>query len=676
MTDLYYHLLNWRIDVVALALCVALVAWLCVKRTARYREALRLPVWLWLAAAALIAAAALAAEWIQRERTDELVNIFSGFGPTYAKELQIQGHSSITLETPPDDPIYLQLIAAERAWLEANPLIADVYTFRQDATGRLRLIVDSETDYDRNGRIAGEREKRTPIGEVYAEATKKFYRALKGSRVFESDITADRWGVWVSSFTPIYDDKGRVEAAVGIDYPATTWISTIAAARGPALVASFILITVVLVTATSVTLLGAEVAERRAAQSRLEAARESALMASAAKSEFIAVTSHEVRTPLTAIMGFAEMLAETPLDDQQRRYVETINTAGQSLVALVNDILDFTKIENGKIDLVSLPWSPALLVHEVIDLMAPRAAAKGLLLNFDRKLAGKLQLVGDANRVRQVLLNLLANAVKFTHVGSVTVHAAWTPAPSAPDRGSLLLRVTDTGPGIPPEKLPRLFQVFSQIDPSPAAQQAGSGLGLAICKRLTELMGGQITVASTPGEGSSFTVTLDCASVVPETPAQAEANAAESPDTAPIAVNAHALVIDDNRLNRELMKLILRGQGLEVDLAPNGAEGLGLAVLTDYDVIFMDIDMPGVDGYKTTEQIRALEPAGRRVPIIAVTALTAKGTRELCLRAGMDDYLTKPVYLPALRSALSGALPSHKLKGRNGTRPPLAVLPA
>jgi hypothetical protein len=670
----FYHLFTWRLDLVALVVCVALVAWLCTARVARQRAGLRLPRWLWLAIAALLVAAGLTAEWVQRERTDELVTVFAGFGPTYAKELQIQGHATVTLDTPPDDPIYLQLIAAERGWLEANPLIADVYTFRQDSAGKLRLIVDSETDYDRNGRIEGEREKRTAIGEVYPEATEKFYRALKGSREFESDITSDRWGVWVSSFTPIYDDKGRVEAAVGIDYPASTWISAIAAVRGLTLLAAFILITIVLSTATSVTLLNAEIEERRAAQARLEAARESALTASAAKSEFLAVTSHEVRTPLTAIMGFAEMLAETPLDEQQRRYVDTINTAGQRLVTLINDILDFTKIENGKIELIALPWSPALVIHEVMDLMAPRADAKGLTLHFDHKLANDLQLVGDANRVRQVLLNLLMNAVKFTALGSVTVHAAWTPAANEAHRGRLLLRVSDTGPGIPAEKIPLLFQVFSQVDTSAAAQQSGSGLGLAICKRLTELMGGEISVTSTPGAGTTFSVTLDCPSVVPETPAEAGLHAAESPDTAPIAVNAHALVIDDNRLNRELLKLILSGQGLAVDLAPSGVEGLGLALLSDYDVIFMDIDMPGVDGYKTTEQIRAIEPAGRHVPIIAVTGLTAKGTRELCHRAGMDDYLTKPVYLPALRSALTGILPPEKLVAKAGTRHGAAVL--
>lgn len=443
--------------------------------------------------------------------------------------------------------------------------------------------------------------------------------------------------------------------------------------RGITLFVGLILVAIVLVFATAVTLLNAEVAERRSAQSRLESARESALNASAAKSEFLAVTSQEVRTPLTAIMGFAEMLTETPLDDQQRRYVDTINTAGQRLIAHVNDLLDFTKIETGKIELVALPWSPALLIHEVMDLMAPRAEAKGLTLHFDHKLANDLQLLGDSNRVRQVLLNLLMNAVKFTQQGSVTVHAAWTPAAGNAQRGRLLLRVADTGPGIPTEKLPLLFQVFSQVDTSAAAQQSGSGLGLAICKRLVELMGGEISVTSTPGAGSTFSVTLDCPSVVPETRAEAELHAAESPDTAPIAVHAQALVIDDNCLNRELLKIILRGQGLEVDLAPSGVEGLGLAVLTDYDVIFMDIDMPGVDGYKTTEQIRAIKSAGRRGPIIAVTGLTAKGTRELCLRAGMDDYLTKPVYLPALRSALASALPPHKLTAHSGSRAPIAV---
>ena len=660
---LLYRFLHWRLDFAALALLVIGGGCFAAHRLRRHRSGLRLPSVTWGLLLGFTLGAGLLAEWVQHDRSAQLITAFSGFGPTYAEELKRMGHAQITLDTPPTDPLYLQLIEVEKSWLKANPLIADIYTFRHDDQGRIRLIVDSETDYNRNGQFDGEREQRTAIGEIYGEGTDKFHRALQGTAQFESAFMSDRWGIWVSSFTPILDAQGRVEGAVGIDYPAADWMRAIAGVRWVALLSSLVVIVIVLLSAAYFTVLKAEIAERRQTQARLEAARESALMTSAAKSEFLAVTSHEVRTPLSAIMGFAGMLADTPLNETQTRHVQTIVSAGERLMELVNDILDFTKIENGKLVLVQKPWTPALLVHEVMELMSARASQKGIGLHFENKLGGRLTLLGDATRVRQILLNLMTNAVKFTDQGSVTVHAAWMPASKTGSQGLLEISVTDTGIGIPPEKIPQLFQIFSQIESSTIRQHAGNGLGLAICKRLVEMMGGGIRAQSSGRGGSKFTFTLNCTTVEAETPDRISPRYRASATTAPFAVNARALVVDDVKLNRELLKLILRRQGFEADIAASGHEALALAKANVYDVIFMDLEMPEMDGFTTTEHLRAAEPPGQHVPIIAITGLTAKGTRERCLRAGMDDYMTKPVYVPALRAALEPLLSPGKRPG-------------
>jgi len=389
-------------------------------------------------------------------------------------------------------------------------------------------------------------------------------------------------------------------------------------------------------------------------QSHLEQASESALAASAAKSEFLALMSHEVRNPLTAILGFANILSDTRLDPKQRRYVDTINRAGLTLMNLLNDILDYTKAESGKIALEHIAWAPAMLVHEVMELMSLRAMEKGLQLNFENNLPPDLTLMGDPNRVRQILLNLATNAVKFTAQGQVTVRADWRPSSSKPNHGRLTLAVTDTGIGIPTEKLPLLFQAFAQADSSTTRRHGGTGLGLAICDRLTKMMSGTISLESEVDRGSTFTFTLPSDSIEA---CNLESRPLAAGTAPPIAVWTRALVIDDTKLNRELLKVMLRRLGLEADVAANGAEALRMAAQNRYGIIFTDLEMPEMDGFTTAMGLRNQELLGQHTPIVAVSALTASGTREKCIAAGMDDYITKPVYLPALKSAIEAVLP-------------------
>lgn len=670
MLQFQYYFLHYRLDFVVLVLVVVAGSFAWSRYLKQRKGNSRISRKAYVTAGVIILLGGIMAEWTAGDRVRYLERLFAGFGPTYATELSRAGHDKITFQTAADDPHYLQLIELEKRWLAMNPLIADIYTFRKNAKGEICFVVDSETDYNHNGKIDEEREQRTPIGETYDDATEYYRRALEGETIFDSHLVSDRWGVWVSSFAPIYSANGQVDAAVGIDYPAESWIAEISGIRTVSLGVALVLVVILLVSSGFIAALSAEIEQRKQTQLRLEQASESAFAASAAKSEFLALMSHEVRTPLTAIMGFANVLTDTALDPKQQRYVETINVAGKSLVDLLNHILDYTRAESGKLTLEKIPWAPALLVHEVMELMSARAGEKNLQLHFENRLPGSLTLAGDPVRVRQVVLNLVNNAVKFTAKGNVTVRAEWKPAATRTDaQGELMIQVTDTGVGIAPEKIPNLFSAFAQADSSTTRTHGGTGLGLAICKRLSDLMGAHITLQSTVKVGTNFVFRLpaECTAALKEDTAPAD-------PTAPPQKLVQALVIDDTKLNRELLKVMLRRIGVEADLAASGPEGIALAANKTYQIIFTDLEMPGMDGFSAARQIRAQESRDQRVPIVAVSAMTASGTREKCFAAGMDDYLTKPVYLPALKSALTANLTkAAQSRPPAPTQPPMAV---
>jgi hypothetical protein len=263
MLKAFYYFLNGRGDFILLVLLVG-IACLGIEKIIRRRgPQYRIPRKSFIAAGILVIAGGIAAEWAGRDRVVRLEKLFAGFGPTYAAELAAMGHAQIRLDTDASDPRYLAIIEAEKRWLSVNPIIADIYTFRKDNEGKLRLIVDSETDYDRDGKFDGEREKRTPIGEVYAEATPKFFAALEGKSIFEGEAVSDRWGIWVSSFTPILDKDGKVEAGVGIDYPAESWLFAIEGVRAAALLLTVVVVIILLTSSTLISFLTAEIEDRK-----------------------------------------------------------------------------------------------------------------------------------------------------------------------------------------------------------------------------------------------------------------------------------------------------------------------------------------------------------------------------------------------------------------------------
>lgn len=384
---------------------------------------------------------------------------------------------------------------------------------------------------------------------------------------------------------------------------------------------------------------------------KLMTARDEALAAAQAKAVFLANMSHEIRTPLNGVLGMAELLGQSSLTEAQRRFVETLRHSGEHLMQVINDVLDFSKLEARHVELERMPFSPRELVERLIDAMSVEARRKGLDFNCVLEPDTPALVVGDALRVRQILFNLTANALKFTSAGSVTVTLRRGPDTLA-ERPVLVFEVADTGIGINPADIPRLFSAFSQADGSTTRMFGGTGLGLAISRHLSRLMEGDIAVDSRPGEGSRFICTLRFA---PATAPRAT-GAAELRRSRPAIVQApRVLLVEDNAVNREVGAAMLAQLGCEVELAGDGAAGLAAWMRGGHDLVLMDCQMPLMDGYAATRAIRAEERLRGlpRTPVVAMTANAFREDRDACFDAGMDDFLAKPYTLNQLAEVIA-----------------------
>lgn len=390
-----------------------------------------------------------------------------------------------------------------------------------------------------------------------------------------------------------------------------------------------------------------DIADRQRYENELRRARDEAQSAARAKSSFLAMMSHELRTPMTGVIGMSELLGDTPLDEEQARLVGVLKNSANALLTVVNDVLDFSKIEAGKLSLESIDFDPIAVAREVIDLLSSAASSRGNLLLLDWPEHNALRVTGDPTRLRQVLFNLVGNAIKFTERGRITlaIHSA------ASGKQSLKIEftVSDTGIGIPSEVLPSLFAPFQQADSSTTRRFGGTGLGLAICKHLVNAMQGSISVRSTYGQGSIFAFSIQLPRAL---------------DTAPVAVTVSQspvtdassgldiLLAEDNPTNQLLLATRLRRAGHHVDIVDNGALAVERVAAHDYEIVLMDMQMPVLDGSGATRAIRAMAGEKGRIPVLALTADALPEFRSRYMDSGLTDYLTKPVDWRALEAAM------------------------
>ncbi len=418
---------------------------------------------------------------------------------------------------------------------------------------------------------------------------------------------------------------------------------------------------------------GADITAAVALRRDKEAAEETAR----AKSTFLATMSHEIRTPMNGVIGCAQLLQTTDLTEQQRQYVETMHRSGEALLALINDILDFSKIEAGKMTLEVADVELRPLINDVVTLVSGLAAQKRLTLSVLIAPDVPPAFRGDPVRLRQILFNLVGNAIKFTEQGGVHIHVVREVGEHEdPDVVVLRWKVQDTGIGITPEQRARLFQAYTQADSSTARRFGGTGLGLMICKQLVELMGGVIDADSVPGQGSTFWFTTTLLPAIERT-SKHDSQSLTTGKRASRTGTARVLVADDNDVNQVVACKFLQKLGCQAEVVRNGREAVEALERADYDLVLMDCEMPELDGFQATKRIRECEVqasgerhkarekaqccsplAPRRVPIIALTGNVGAEDRRRCIDAGMDDVLTKPLILDTLRAKLDTWLPA------------------
>jgi signal transduction histidine kinase/CheY-like chemotaxis protein len=372
----------------------------------------------------------------------------------------------------------------------------------------------------------------------------------------------------------------------------------------------------------------------------LEKAMRGARAASQAKSEFLANMSHELRTPMNGLLGMLDIVLDSPVTGEQRENIEIAQRCAYNLLELLNDILDLSKIEAGRMVLEKVPFKVRSVVEECVRSQAAKAAQKHVDVHFECGSGAATVVAGDPLRMRQIVANLLSNAIKFTDKGWVRVRQ--NVARLADGRMNVVIEITDTGTGIPADKLPHIFEKFTQADSSISRKYGGTGLGLAITRKLVEIYGGQIRVESRVGEGSTFCVELPFELAPASSQAEPVASRTESADGGP--KSARLLLVEDNAVNQRVVLAMLRKQGLRIDVANNGQEALDKleGAVEPYDLVLMDVQMPVLDGLETTRIVRR-DVRWEHLPIIAMTAHAMIGDRERCLQAGMNGYISKPL---------------------------------
>ncbi len=581
-------------------------------------------------------------------------------------------HRLIRSQAQAGSPDHLALLAPLVKFHKSTSDLIYVYTAVLDK-GRIYYVLGTDYLY----RIDGDAETVSPIMEPHDTWDPTLRRALERHEVaVNEEPVKEAVRSYMSAYAPFYDSQGRFVGVVGVDMWVRDFDARIGAIRRAG-VGAFAAVAMLSVLAGFVVYSLSRAARRvrrhdRIIQARLAEAKQQAEVqaqraeaASKAKSDFLAMMSHEIRTPMNGVLGFANLLLETPLSAEQREFAQTVQRSGDALLTVINDVLDYSKIEAGRMTVEQIDFDLRSVGDEVCKILRTTITERGLAMTlaYDDKLPRVIK--GDPVRLRQVLLNLAGNAVKFTERGTVRIEL------SRLNEAEVKVSVVDSGIGITEEQLDRMFRRFTQADSSTTRRYGGTGLGLAISKTLVELMGGSIGVNSEPGVGSTFWFTLPLIVGV-QTQIEAKVPAAAVSPAVPVLVAAvpslpavlsatvqgggrRLLLVEDNFVNQRVAVYMLNKLGHRVDVAKHGREAVDMLGKTSYDLVLMDCQMPEMDGFEATRIIRDRSSAvlDHDVPVIAMTANAFPEDRARSIASGMNDFLAKPVDRSVLASMLA-----------------------
>ncbi len=573
---------------------------------------------------------------------DALNDELSAIARMAADRLDAESHRTLVDVSQQNGEQYRRVVAPLAEVLAATPHLKYAYTVRLSPEGP-RFVVDAAEPIDGDGDGVVDQ---SGLTELYDEPDPALLAAFEQrTPIVSNKPYTDKWGTFFSAFAPVFAPDGSLECLVGVDATAEQHLVRLGAMRRAAWSGMG------LGSAASIALgfgVAALARRRHAAERLMLDAKEQAERANNAKSEFLANMSHEIRTPMTAILGFADLLndAEFQADAARRRdAVRTIKEHGNALLTIINDILDLSKIEAGKMTVERIDTDPSHIARDVCALLQVRARAKGIALDIEIAPDVPVSIASDPIRVRQIILNLVGNAIKFTEEGGVRV----TLRPETKDR--LAIEVQDTGIGLTPQQMAGLFGAFAQADSSTTRKFGGTGLGLRISKSLAQMLGGDITVRSEFGKGCRFTAIISSEVV----------HARRDADPTPRALNSAAsiegirlLVAEDGPDNRRLLAHFLKKAGATVQFVENGRQAVDAIVsgsaAPPFDAVLMDMQMPIMDGYEATRELRRL---GCKLPIIALTAHAMNGDEAKCLAAGCSSFASKPIQRETLIATIA-----------------------